>query len=94
MKKEDMQRYAASSLDLPAELAAGVPRIVVTGNQSVLVENHGGILGFRPDQIKIGCLYGEIVVEGKGLRLRLLKKDELEAEGEIQSVSFQKGEHR
>ena len=53
MKKEDMQQYAASSLDLPAELATGVPRIVVTGNQSVLVENHGGIRGFCPDQIKL-----------------------------------------
>ena len=94
MKKEDMQQYAASSLDLPAELATGVPRIVVTGNHSVLVENHGGIRGFCPDQIKIGCLYGEILVEGKDLRLRLLKKDEIEAEGEIFGISFQKEEHR
>ncbi len=88
MKKEDMERYAASSLDMPAELAFGVPRIVVTGNQSVLVENHGGIRGFRPDQVRVSCLYGDIVIEGSDLRLRLLKKDELEAEGEIRSVSF------
>lgn len=92
MKKEDMGRYVASSLDMPAELALGVPRIVITGNDSVLVENHGGIRGFCSDQVRIGCLYGEIIIDGENLCLRLLKKDELEAEGEIYGVSFFKGE--
>ena len=94
MKREEMERYAAASLDMPAELAHGVPRIVITGNQSVLVENHGGIRGFSPKQMKIGCVYGEIVVEGEGLRLSLLKKEELDAEGEIRGVFFDKGEKR
>lgn len=92
MRKEDMQRYAAASLDMPAELASGVPRIVVTGNHRVLVENHGGIYGFSPEQVRVACLYGELVIEGRHLELRLLKKDELEAEGEITGVSFREGD--
>ena len=94
MKREEMERYAAASLDMPAELAHGVPRIVITGDQSVLVENHGGIRGFSSERMRIGCLYGEIVIEGEGLRLGLLKKEELEAEGEIRGVYFEKKEEK
>lgn len=94
MRKEEIERYAAASLDMPAELAHGVPRIVITGDQSVLVENHGGIRGFSSERMRIGCLYGEIVIEGEGLRLGLLKKEELEAEGEIRGVYFEKKEEK
>ena len=93
MKKTDMERYVVSSLDLPAELSPGIPRIIITGNDSVLVENHSGIREFCSQRIRISCGYGEIVIEGKDLCLRLLKKDELEAEGEVCGVSFLREEN-
>lgn len=89
MKKEDMGRSLAASLDMPAELTGGVPKISITGNSSILVENHSGIRGFSAEEVRVGCCYGEIVIRGKELRLRLLKKDEIEAEGEICSLAFQ-----
>ena len=88
MKKEDLSRNLAASFDMPGELMAGVPKITLTGNRSILVENHSGIRGFSEGKVCIGWCYGEMEIIGKELRLRLLKKDEIEVEGEICSVGY------
>ena len=88
VKKEDLSRNLAASFDMPGELMTGVPKITLTGNSSILVENHSGIRGFSAERVCIGCCYGEMEIIGRDLQLRLLKKDEIEVEGEIRSVGY------
>lgn len=88
MKKEDLSRNLAASFDMPGELMTGTPKITLTGNRSVLVENHDGIRGFSTERVCIGCCYGEMEIIGRDLQLRLLKKDEIEVEGDIGSVGY------
>lgn len=88
MKKETVRRKLSATLDMPVDFAGGMPRIVLTGNRTVLVENHNGIRAFRSDQVRIACIYGEIIIDGKNMRLNFLKKDEIEAEGDIVAVSY------
>lgn len=94
MKKEDMGSRLASSFDLPVELMAGEPKLIVNGNRSILVENHDGIRRFSAEEVRIGCCYGEIVIYGRNLQLCLLKKDEVEAAGTIFSVAYEDREER
>lgn len=89
MKKEDMSSRLASSFDFPVELMAGVPKIVINGNDSILVENHGGIHRFSAEEVRLGCCCGEIVIRGRNLQLCLLKKDEVEATGVICAVAYE-----
>ena len=94
MKKEDLSRSLAASFDMPDELMTKMPKIIITGNHSVLVENHGGIYGFSADKVCIGSSCGMIVIGGGDLELRLLKKEEIEVEGNIRSVSYEEGAER
>lgn len=94
MKKEELGGRLASSFDMPVEFAAGVPKITLGGNVSVLVENHNGIRRFSSEEVRIGCCYGEIVICGQDLQLCLLKKDEVEAVGIIRSVAYAEQEGR
>lgn len=87
-KKEKVGRQLSSALDMPVDFAGGMPRIVLTGNRGVLVENHNGIRAFSSEQVRIACIYGEIIIDGKNMRLNFLKKDEIEAEGEIIAVAY------
>lgn len=90
MKKDQIGRNLAASLDMPAELTSGIPKITITGGGNLLVENHGGICGFSAEEICVSCSFGTIVVNGKNLQLCLLKKDEIEVEGELSSVAFRR----
>ena len=83
MQKEKISGFVASSLALPADLSNGTARIILVGNCAVRVENHDGIRGFRPDEIRVASGKGEIVITGKGLSLSVLAKEELVAEGTI-----------
>ena len=87
-KKEDVRQQISTALDMPVDLVGGEPRIILTGNRGVLVENHTGIRAFSSEQVRIDCIYGEIVIDGKNMSLGFLKKDELEALGEIAAVSY------
>lgn len=88
INKGKVGQQLSSVLDMPVDFAGGVPRIVLTGNSGVLVENHNGIRAFSSEQVRISCIYGEIIIDGKNMRLNFLKKDEIEAEGEIIAVSY------
>ena len=90
MKKEDARRGIAASLDMPLELERGIAKITIVGG-SVLVENYGEIRKFSEERVVLRCGKKDLVIRGKGLSLGLLKKDEIEAEGEILGVYFEEG---
>ncbi len=90
MKEKGFQRGIAASLDMPLELGSGAVKITVVDGSSVLVENHGGIRRFTSTEIVVGTEEKELVIRGAGLSLTLLKKDEIEAEGDIFGVYYKK----
>ena len=90
MKKESRGRGVAAALDMPLDLERGIVKVTLIGDLSVLVENHGGIRGFSPQRIAVNVGDRVLVIRGDGMCLRFLKKDEIEAEGRIFSVAFEK----
>lgn len=91
MKNETRRRGVAAALDIPMELERGVVKVTMIGGFSVLVENHDGIRAFSPRCIAVRVGDDDLVIRGEEMCLRLLKKDEVEAEGRIFGVSFEKG---
>ncbi|MBQ1251764.1 MAG: sporulation protein YqfC [Firmicutes bacterium] len=91
MKNETRRRGMAAALDMPLELERGIVKVTMIGDVSVLVENHGGIRAFSPHRVAVNVGDGVLVIRGEGMCLKLLKKDEVEAEGRIFGVDFEKG---
>lgn len=86
--REQVKRKAAATLELPGEVALDLPKIVITGNIQVLVENHRGIVAYSPDMVRILVQAGEVAVSGGNLVLRSILEDEIIIEGEIHGVAF------
>ncbi|MEW6572502.1 MAG: sporulation protein YqfC [Bacillota bacterium] len=86
--REQVKRKAAATLELPGEVALDLPKIVITGNIHVLVENHRGIVAYSPDMVRILVQAGEVAVSGGNLVLRSILEDEIIIEGEIHGVAF------
>lgn len=80
---------AAEALDLPADLAAGVPRVELIGRHELRMENHRGILAYGQEEIHISG--GELIlrVRGSGLQLRAMNVGELRITGTIASVELE-----
>ena len=74
---------AAQFFDIPAETLPGVPKLTVTGNTAVTVENHHGIRSFSEELIELDCGKKILRLHGSGFILEKLTAAELRIRGEL-----------
>ena len=87
-RKDALLERVADTLDLPADMMAGLPRIEVVGNRELRMENHRGILAYSTEEIHISG--GKIVVQirGANLELRAMNANELLIVGTLLGVEL------
>jgi len=79
---------ASERLDLPGDIAAGLPRMVLTGFSEFSLEHHGGILEYSAETVAASVRDGTVRVTGKGLNIRLMNREFLVVSGEIGAVEL------
>lgn len=84
---EWMQRLA-DGMDLSTEPLPGVPLVEISGENRVLIESHRGVTQYSGDRICVKMKYGHIAVQGCGLELGRMTRDQLIICGRIDSVSL------
>ena len=88
MSWREFSEETAHRFDLPADAAAGLPRIILTGTKRVTVENHRGLLGWSDTRAEISGGRVRVCITGADLYLRVMKKDAVVITGEIYSVEL------
>ena len=88
MKCRDLPEETAEKFDLPADVVAGMPKLTITGKARVVVENHKGLLEYGEERIEVNGGRVRIRVNGTGLELRAMDRDDLVITGQILSVEF------
>lgn len=73
---------------MPSEALTGKPRIVLSGRDSLLIEQHRGIVSYTPERLVVRMHEGRMNVLGSGMTLREYEKRELWVNGEIISLEF------
>jgi len=61
------------------------------GTERLLVEQHRGILAYGTECIRIAATFGQLVVEGSGLRLCCMSRSELVICGKLSAVRIEEG---
>lgn len=89
MSRKKLLERAAEALDLPADLAAGVPRVELIGRHELRMENHKGILAYGPEEIHVSG--GDLIlrIRGRELQLRAMNVGELRVTGSIDAVELE-----
>jgi sporulation protein YqfC len=75
-------------LELPRDIVFDLPRIMLSGNGQLIMENHKGIIEYGPGKIRINTRLGEVVVHGSGLTIVTILPEEITISGRISAVSF------
>jgi len=76
------------ALGLPGEVVFNIPRLVISGNRSMIIENFKGILEYEPFRIRVGTGSGIIKISGKNLVIKHITSEDLMIDGLISSVDF------
>ena len=81
--------WASDTLDMPADLVAGGPRIEIVGCRELYMDNHKGILSYDDTKVCVGAGGVTVIVSGSGLVLRAMNADELRISGRIVKVELE-----
>lgn len=73
----------AESADLPLQIAAGLPQIILDGFGQVAIDLQKGLLSYSDTQIDVAVSLGRISVRGSGLCIRLMKEHRIVLSGRI-----------
>lgn len=84
---------ASQYLDLPGEVAAGQPKIEVTGTTTFSMEPHRGLLEYGTEEILIASNIGPICIRGKNLSIQLMNRQRITVIGEIQYICLTESDH-
>ena len=84
----DVIDLAAERLEIPTFGLHGLPRLTLTGNRQLLVEQHRGLTRYSADCIELTLTQGSIRLTGKNLRLVAMDKEAVLIAGEIKSVEY------
>ena len=76
------------TMDLPGEPAPGVPIMELAGDNRVLIENHGSIIEYGHEKIRVVVKYGQLCICGQRLVLARMNKAQLVISGRIDSISI------
>ncbi|MCD7946730.1 MAG: sporulation protein [Oscillospiraceae bacterium] len=88
-KKDGILERTAELFDLPGDIVAGMPRVVLTGNREFRMENHKGILAYGSEEIHING--GKMIwkVQGTDLELKAMNANELFIMGRILGIQIE-----
>ena len=84
----DVIDLAAERLEIPTFGLHGLPRLTLTGNRQLLVEQHHGLTRYSSDVIELALQKGRIRIEGKNLRLVAMDKEAVLIAGEIKGLEY------
>ena len=90
-KRNALRRAMVSALEIPAEVGLDIPKITMTGNYCLVVENHKGIIDYDLHRIRITIGGGWVEITGSGLMLQTMSREELVIEGEIKGLNLETG---
>lgn len=83
-----MRRSVANARDFSTDLTCHLPRIVLSGDSELLLENHSGIPRYDDTMICAACRGGILGICGDRLTLPILEPNMLAVEGEITTLHF------
>lgn len=82
----------AEKLDLPRDIILNVPKITITGNNEITIENHKGVVLFEEHNVKINSNVGLISIHGIGFEILFMGGSTLTLSGKFKSMEYEGNE--
>lgn len=79
----------AEHLELPRDVMLNVPKITITGDNEITIENHKGIILFEDKQVKVNSRVGLISIFGSGFEILFIGGSTVTISGKFKSVVYE-----
>lgn len=79
----------AEKLGLPRDVVLNIPKIVVTGDNELIIENHKGIIMFEENEIRVNSSVGVISLQGKKLEILFIGGSTIILGGKFKGINYE-----
>ena len=87
-KKQSLLERASRLLDVPGDVLAGLPRLVLNEGGELRMRPRQGVLDYGPEEIHTPAGKLLVMVKGEGLELRAMNPTQLLITGRITAVEL------
>lgn len=87
--RPELLAAAAAAMELPAEVAAGVPLVELVGKTELRMENHRGVLSYAEEEITVSGGRQLVRIRGEKLKISAMDPVSLLVTGIIHSVQLE-----
>ncbi len=88
MKKRISER-AADAWGVPKDVIMNIPRLTISGDKEIYIENHKGILEYTDTEIRISTTMGIVRVCGKNLVIDRIRLEDIVISGCFSRVEYE-----
>lgn len=88
MARMRLARRLIDLLDLPPDVVLDLPKLTLTGDCQVALENHRGIIEYTPETVRLTTNRGEVRIHGIGLVIKSIAKEEILLAGRISGIEL------
>lgn len=85
----EIKESIANTMDLPRDVVLNLPKITITGDDEIIIENHKGISLFNENKIEIKSNIGPIIINGKKLEILYIGGSTITVGGKFQSILYE-----
>jgi sporulation protein YqfC len=88
-ERRELRQKVASFLELPGDVMMDVARISLVGDMELLIENHRGIVEYKPERVALAVPNGQVAIAGTDLAIATISPDQVLIRGRIRSIAYQ-----
>ena len=88
LRKESLREKTSRTLALPGEAVAGMPRLELTGDRELYLENYKEILFYSKEEICVDGGQWMLRLTGRDLEIKAMRERELRLFGWVHSLEL------
>jgi sporulation protein YqfC len=88
----ETKQNIADKLDLPRDIILNMPKITVTSDNEIIIENHKGIVLFGEEQVKVNSGIGLISICGNRFEILFMGGSTITIGGKFKSIVYERNE--
>lgn len=88
IQRKSLAESMSSSLNIPADILANAPIVMVTGRTNLTLENYKSIIEYSGNVIRVQTKSCKICIEGKKLNIDYFTNEEMRISGVIELIRY------
>lgn len=87
--KKHISETVADAWGVPKDVIMNIPRMTISGDKEICIENHKGILEYTNSEIRVSSAMGVVRICGKNLVIEHIRIEDLLIFGTFSKVEYE-----